>query len=68
MSGVIKKIDQMAKGSIIGLMEIITKDSFQMGFGMDKGTLNKEKVASSTKDSIKMTKNAGMDRSIMVIN
>lgn len=68
MWAVIKKIGQTARGNIIGRMEIITRDNFQMGFGMDKGTLNREKVASSTKESIKTTKNAGMDRSIMVIN
>jgi hypothetical protein len=62
MSGVIKKIGRMAKGNIIGQMEIIIKDSFQMGLGMDKVTLSKEKLVSSIKGSTKTIKNVDMDK------
>jgi hypothetical protein len=62
MLEVIKKIDRMAKGNIIGRMEIIIKGSFQTDLGMDKVTLSKEKLASSIKGSTKTIKNVDMDK------
>lgn len=65
MSAIIRRIDQMAKGSTIGQTVIITKANFLMDWDTAKAISDKERRGFNIEDSIKMTRSAAMAKSIM---